>query len=81
MNLRAFESMDATAGPTKSELACLRPGLFVRLALESGARFWCRVASQRRGNKTYIGIADDTVPPIKRGDQVVFGREHVFEVI
>lgn len=81
MNLQTFEAMSPDMGPSKSELACLRPGLFVRLALETGQRFWCRVASHRRDNGTFIGVADDTVPPLKGGDQVVFGREHVFEVI
>ena len=81
MNLQPFESLDPTAGPTRTELAMIRPNLYVRLALETGQRFWCRVASHRRDNGTFIGVADDTVPPLRRGDQVVFGREHVFEVI
>jgi hypothetical protein len=73
--------MDPSMGPSKSELACLRPGIYVQLALETGQRFWCRVASHRRDNGTFIGVADDTVPPLKRGDLIAFEKQHVFEVI
>ena len=74
-------SMDNVELPTRSELACLRPGLFVRLQLKSGSRFWVRVDSRQRPNGTFTGVADDTVPPVKRGDAVSFERDHVFEVV
>jgi len=81
MNLRAFEPMRPDQGPSKSELACLRPGLYVRLALESGQRFWARVTTTRQPNGTYRAQADDSAGPVKRGDLVAFGREHVYEVV
>ena len=81
MNLQIFEPMSPDLGPTRSELNCLRPGRFVRLALESGSRFWARVASHRQPNGTYRAIADDSVGPIRRGDAVCFERRHVFEIV
>ena len=72
---------DQSELPTATELKLLRPGLFARLQLKSGGRFWCRVTSQQRPNKTYTAIADDSVAPIKRGDVVIFGREHVYEIV
>ena len=81
MNLQPFETLDPTAGPTKSELNCLRPGLFVRLSLETGERFWARVTTRQQPNGTYRAIADDSVGPVKRGDLVVFQKTDVFEIV
>ena len=81
MNLQVFEAMSPDLGPTASELHCLRPGLFVRLALESGQRFWARVASHRQPNGTFRAIADDTAGPVRRGDAVEFEKRHVYEIV
>jgi hypothetical protein len=39
------------------------------------------VASHRRENGTFIGVADDTTGGIKRGDAVVFRKQDVFEIV
>jgi hypothetical protein len=67
--------------PTPGELAALRPGDTVRLALATGARFWCRLLEGRRQGCSYVGVAEDTVPPVRRGDRVCFESSHIFAVI
>ena len=81
MELRAVQNYEGQELPSKSELSAIKPGSCVRLQLKSGSRFWVRVDSQRRSNGTYTGVADDSAPPVRRGDAVCFERDHVFEVV
>ncbi len=81
VELKVVQNYEGQELPSKSELNCIRPGLFVRLQLKSGSRFWCRADSRQRPNGTFSGIADDTAPPVKRGDLIVFEKKHVFEVL
>jgi hypothetical protein len=72
---------DPSTLPTKAELGCLKPGVFVRLSLETGERFWAMVTSRKGGDGTFTGTVEDTVPPIRRGDAVTFKRMHVYEIV
>ena len=82
MNLRSFESMTPDQGPTISELAQIRPGTFVRLSLNNGARFWAMCTSRKRPNGTYLGRAETSCPGgPHRGDQVIFEKRHIYEVV
>lgn len=81
MNLRAFTAMDPTMGPTPAELAGIKPGVFVRLSLSNGSRFWAMCTSKQRDNGTYSGRCETGVPGgPRRGDTVIFCKKHVFEI-
>lgn len=61
--------------------AQIRIGSTCRLQLLTGQRFWCQVVEQV--DETYYrGASMDRIDPVVAiGDQVVFGRQHVYQVI
>lgn len=78
---RSFENEDL---PTQSELYCLRPGLFVKVALKTGERFWCMLTSAKRENGTYAALVETkpvTAPNVRRGDLVILEKRHILEVV
>lgn len=81
MTLDEFRPLEPCMRIKPALLKTLAPGSVVRLQLRSGSRFWCRVTEPRRPNGIHVGIADDTVDPVKRGDLVYFERRHVFDVV
>ena len=81
MDLQQAIALEPGLLPTASELHCLRPGLFVRLQLKSGSRFWASVTSRRRANGTFTARSEQSAVPVKMHDEIIFEAEHVFEIL
>ena len=81
MNLKCVSREYHPDAPTQAELSKIKPGSAVRLELDSGTFFWCLVTEPRRAGGIFKGVADDTAPPVRRGDTVYFSVEHVFIVL
>ena len=82
MNLRPFEAMMPDHGPSKFELAGIKPGVFILLSLDNGTRFWAMATSKRRSNGTYSGKVETGCPGgPHRGDAVYFEKKHIFEIV
>ncbi|RJQ72237.1 MAG: hypothetical protein C4519_18825 [Desulfobacteraceae bacterium] len=84
MELKTFTPGDHNDLPTRSELHCLKPGLFVKLQSVTGEYFWARVTSNRRDNRTWTAAVETkciTDPDFGHGALVVFGSENVAAII
>ena len=71
-------------GPNRTELNCIRPGIFVRLLLDDGQTFWARTIRKREvRDKTFRGVVEtqpESAPSVHVGDTVIFSKYNVVEI-
>jgi len=74
---------DASPGilPSAEDLDRLRPGDHVRLGLESGARFWCRIVECRPSGYVGVALGDLPVVEIPMGSTCYFDKAQVFGMV